>query len=1024
MATTVDSRFRSRGPSLRVRLILVTAIAVAWLGGCSDSPTGTVCDGACSNPQGLIVSNAFPAPGLAAGMATARVSGVPANSLGGSLTYVSLVPGTVPTGSHAIVRRVGDAASLTTAVIDGGFDPVPFAAQTGDSIEVVVTDAGGARRFEARAAVGVARAPVVVRTDPPPKKRDVPLNAAIVIVFSEPIAPASLTPSSVQVLRGSTPVTGTVGLLGGTTAAVVFTPAAPLEPNTDYRLVVTRAVRDLENEPLSADTSVPFRTGTAVVGPTSLVRVYPDTATLRATAQLQLYVVSLDSMALPVTGRPVTWSSDNPTVASVSVAGLVTGLAAGQAHIRAEVDGQAGVAAVRVGELGSVQVAPDSALVLTGLTTTLTAVLRDGAGGLLPPGTVSWRSSDAGVATVTGRPDGTAIVTAIAAGIATITATAEEKNGTAAVTVVTSLPGTSSGLIAFEAIEKIWIMNADGSFPTVLADNVAWRSGVSRSVTWAPDGRRIAFTGAGTDTTTKTEIYAMKVDGSGLTRLTFGTTSAWDPDWSPDGTQIAFVSDRSGSSEIYEMNADGSGVRQLTGLQGALAPAWSPDGSKIALAQAGNIIYVMNADGSGLTRLSDPNASDHDPAWSRDGAKIVFGTYREGNYSVIYSMNPDGSGATRLTEGSQPTWSPNQRIAFVQGAGTSSAELWAMNGDGSGLTRLGGSPEGFFGGARPAWSPPAAQLPIPLTIQKAPINSGDGQADTVLATLRRPLRVLVQRYGVPAPGIAVSWFSPNGGLSAGTTVTDASGIASVSFTLVQYPGVTANPITIAATVPGAAGSPVPFHVTARSGNPVRVISLYGPTDNGIGVVNGPLYYGVTLTDAYGNPAYGTATRIDWSVTAGGGAIAPAHDTIRADHWASTAMRTLGPDEGLQAARAMATDLAGSPQLTFSARAVTAIVNIGLNTENDSSLICLPAFEPADVTVSVGHTVAWLTVCEPFPQLYPHNVTFEDDLTPPTSSGTGVVKHFRTFAAPGVYRYRCTLHSTDFTHGEVGTVTVQ
>ena len=172
-------------------------------------------------------------------------------------------------------------------------------------------------------------------------------------------------------------------------------------------------------------------------------------------------------------------------------------------------------------------------------------------------------------------------------------------------------------------------MNADGLFPTVVADNVVWRSGVSRSITWSPDGRTIALAGAGTDTTTKTEIYAMKVDGSGLTRLTFGTASAWDPDWSPDGSRIAFVSDRSGTSEIHVMNADGSGVKQLTNIQGALAPAWSPDGRRIAFTLAGNIIYVMNADGSGLSRLSDPNASDHDPAWSPDGAKIVFGTYRE-----------------------------------------------------------------------------------------------------------------------------------------------------------------------------------------------------------------------------------------------------------------------------------------------------------------------------------------------------------------------------------------------------------
>lgn len=92
--------------------------------------------------------------------------------------------------------------------------------------------------------------------------------------------------------------------------------------------------------------------------------------------------------------------------------------------------------------------------------------------------------------------------------------------------------------------------------------------------------------------------------------------------------------------------------------------AWSPDGRKIAFVsyRDGNMeIYVMNADGSGVTRLTNHPGSDAHPAWSPDGRKIAFQSDRDGN-SEIYVMNADGSGVTRLTYSpaydGEPAWSP------------------------------------------------------------------------------------------------------------------------------------------------------------------------------------------------------------------------------------------------------------------------------------------------------------------------------------------------------------------------------
>ena len=223
------------------------------------------------------------------------------------------------------------------------------------------------------------------------------------------------------------------------------------------------------------------------------------------------------------------------------------------------------------------------------------------------------------------------------------------------------------------------------------------------------------------------DIYTRDAETGERTNLT-ADSEGYDtsPDWSPDGSRIAFTSSREGGNEVYVMNADGSNVRRLThGVDVAndvydesYAPRWSPDGSKISYTFAPSSgdreIYVMDPDGANKTNITGPHEDgflqwdDYIASWSPDGSQLVFGAIRfadeeDGGVTDIVIANADGTGQRRLGDNGDnaewieyPQFSPDgTAISYMAGDHNGSNwDIWVVRPDGTGRRNLTNHPAG------------------------------------------------------------------------------------------------------------------------------------------------------------------------------------------------------------------------------------------------------------------------------------------------------------------------------------------
>ncbi len=194
----------------------------------------------------------------------------------------------------------------------------------------------------------------------------------------------------------------------------------------------------------------------------------------------------------------------------------------------------------------------------------------------------------------------------------------------------------------------LWRFPLDGTPAARLDSYGTWGSypDVART------GNRLVFTKRLSDT----NIWeASKTQSPQFRRLIASTRLDSSPNFSKDGTRVAFASDRSGSIEIWVTDSEGLNAQQVTALKkgNAGSPRWSPDGKRIAFDWNKDgqwDVYAVSLDGSATRRITDDKSDDTIPSWSADGRWIYFTSRRSGS-PQIWKVPAGGGVAVQVTRG-------------------------------------------------------------------------------------------------------------------------------------------------------------------------------------------------------------------------------------------------------------------------------------------------------------------------------------------------------------------------------------
>jgi Tol biopolymer transport system component len=502
-----------------------------------------------------------------------------------------------------------------------------------------------------------------------------------------PIAPAvKVTDASGNPVSGTT-VNFFVESGGGSlTGATATTNASGIASAGSWKLGNVAGPNTLTAGAVGLSGTVTF-SATGLTGPAALIAI-ANAASNNQSAQAGTAVAIppsvkvTDAVGNAVAGASVTFAvasgggSITGTGATTNASGIATlgswtlGSSAGSNTVSATL---AGVAGATVTFTATATPIPPLVIAITGGVergqTVSLSFTQSGAS--IPASAVTLTLSPADAGSV--NSDGT--VKLLKTGSLTMTATSSGATGSTTVTV------TQPPLFVFDllrdGVRHIWQAAIDGGDLVQLTQNGSDNQHGSRV------GDRLAYAGARNGA--NFEIFSMIVSTGTETNLTNNAFADRDPNLSPDGQRIVYVSAQTGLDRARYMNVDGTNngpVADNTANAGAIeiSPAWSPASDIVIFSStAGSSadLWIATTLGGVATKLPAPaNSTDTEigPVWNAAG-QIAFHTTRSGG-DEIWITNTAGSSATKLTDGASPSWTTDGRVVFVRYTGATGSLYW------------------------------------------------------------------------------------------------------------------------------------------------------------------------------------------------------------------------------------------------------------------------------------------------------------------------------------------------------------
>jgi uncharacterized protein YjdB len=542
--------------------------------------------------------------------------------------------------------------------------------------------------------------------------------------------------------------------------------------------------------------------------PVASLRLSPTHRAMLVGQTVQLVAEALDAGGNVLAGRPVTWSTSAASVATVTAAGVVTAVADGAAIITASSEGRSAVASITVAQVpvASVVVTPATSNVVVGQSTQLSAQLRDGSGAIITGRAVTWTSTSTTVVTVSSN----GLVTAIAPGTATITATSEGRSGSATVNVAArpvSAVIVSPGQVTLFANQTVQLsaLVTDDRGQVLPGKPVTFTSSSNQVATVSSSG---LVTGISAGTAT---ITAMSEGATGTALVTI----------TPDPVAVVEVAPSTASINVGQSIQLSATPRNIAGnpLLGRTI-VWSSGSPSLATVSssgtvtgvaAGNAIIVATVDGKqGSAVITVRNVPVASVSVTPSTSAIAAG-----QTVTLAATTLDASGNTLV--GRVIGWSSSDNaIATVSSSGV-------VTGVSVGTATITASSEGQSGIATVT----VGAVPVAsVTVSPAQTNMTVGQVVPLVATAQ-------DASGQVLTGRTVTWSS------ASPSVATVSATGNVT-------GVAAGSAVITATIDGVMGSAT----VNVSQVPVATVTVAPATANV--VIGQNVTLGATTRDAAGN----------------------------------------------------------------------------------------------------------------------------------------------------------------------------